>query len=544
MRRIFAGGAAALALAVLAPAAMATASAPQVLRVGTYHGIRGQFKTIQAAVKAAKPNDFILVAPGDYKTTSYSIPSGSGGRFPAGVLITTPDLTLRGMNRNTVIVDGTKKGPACTDNPADQNFGAPAKAGPTGLNGVMVWKADDVTVQNLTACNFLGGSGGDGVTGNEIWWNGGAGSGVIGGWGYSGSYLNATSTFFDAALGMAKAEVLAAEYGLFSSNWDGGTWNDSYTSNMNDSGYYIGACRQLCNQVIDHGWGEYSALGYSGSNSGGSLIVENSTFDNNEDGFDTNSQNGDNPPPQDGECPGTAISPITKTRSCWVFEHNYVYDNNNPNVPTAGEAAAGPVGTGMTISGGRFDTVLDNTFADDDAWGVVLVPYPNSGTPCTGGVKNYPLLGAGSCLFDEYGDALIDNKFMNDGSYGHPTNGAFAQLNLLSGEPADCYSGNTGNGGGPLNAYAAAMQQASAICNLSETAPSDLNANLTFFGEALCDTQTELSPGVAAACPTGPYPRVTAIVNGLHPLPAPSQTPTMPNPCQGVPANPWCPKKS
>ena len=65
-------------------------------------------------------------------------------------------------------------------------------------------------------------------------------------------------------------------------------------------------------------------------------MVENSEFDNNEDGFDTNSQNGDNPPPQDGACPDGGISPITHTQSCWVFIHNYVHDNNNPNVPAAG----------------------------------------------------------------------------------------------------------------------------------------------------------------------------------------------------------------
>src|ERR1700691_1659792 len=37
-----------------------------VLLVGTYHGKSGAFKTIQAAVNAAKPGDWILVAPGDY----------------------------------------------------------------------------------------------------------------------------------------------------------------------------------------------------------------------------------------------------------------------------------------------------------------------------------------------------------------------------------------------------------------------------------------------------------------------------------------------
>ena len=32
--------------------------------------------------------------------------------------------------------------------------------------------------------------------------------------------------------------------------------------------------------------------------------MKNSQFDHNEDGFDTNSQNGgDNPPPQNGACP-------------------------------------------------------------------------------------------------------------------------------------------------------------------------------------------------------------------------------------------------
>ena len=163
----------------------------------------------------------MLVAPGDYKTTSSKTPAGSGGEFPAGVLITKPRLHLRGMNRNTVIVDGTKSGPPCSNAQTNQNFGPQTSSGPAGLNGVMVWKANNVSVQNLTSCNFLGGSGGDGGTGNEIWWNGGADSGRVGGWGYLGSYLNATSTFY-------KDETSAAQYGIFSSNWSGGTWDQTY----------------------------------------------------------------------------------------------------------------------------------------------------------------------------------------------------------------------------------------------------------------------------------------------------------------------------
>ena len=51
---------------------------------------------------------------------------------------------------------------------------------------------------------------------------------------------------------------------------------------------YVGACKQLCNITISHAWMEYNALGYSGTNSGGAIVITHSMFDNNQDGFDTN----------------------------------------------------------------------------------------------------------------------------------------------------------------------------------------------------------------------------------------------------------------
>ena len=54
-----AGALIALLLMVAAPAAGA-----RVLRVGTYHGVRGQYKSIQAAVDAAKPGDWVLIHVG------------------------------------------------------------------------------------------------------------------------------------------------------------------------------------------------------------------------------------------------------------------------------------------------------------------------------------------------------------------------------------------------------------------------------------------------------------------------------------------------
>src|SRR6185437_174624 len=198
-------------------------------------------------------------------------------------VVTTPDLHIRGLNRNTVIVDGTKAGASvpCSSAAPDQNFGPVVGCKAQGRNGIVVWKANDVSIENLTVCNLQGGAG---DSGNEVWWNGGDGSGRIGLSGYAGSYLTGTTGFFST-------ESTAAEYGIFSSNAQGpATWNQIYGSNMNDSGMYVGACLQVCDVNIDHAWMENNALGYSGTNSGGSIVIENSQFDNNEDGVDTNTQ--------------------------------------------------------------------------------------------------------------------------------------------------------------------------------------------------------------------------------------------------------------
>ena len=378
----------------------------RVLLVGTYKGHQGKYTTIQAAADASRPGDWILVAPGDYHEAddaTHPPTAQSAGAF-GGVVITTPKVHLRGMDRATVIVDGTKPGSStpCSSDPTLQNLGAPdGEGGAVGRNGIVVSKANDVSVENLTVCNFLAGTG---DSGNEIWWNGGADSGKIGLHGYVGEYLTATSTFF-------ADNGSAAQYGIFSSNARGpAKWDTVYASNFSDSGMYVGACLQVCDVMIDHAWMEYSALGYSGTNSGGAIIVKNSEFDNNTDGFDTNTQlEGDPPAPQNGACPGNTISPITHTHSCWVFMHNNVHDNNNPNVPRTGNASEGPTGTGMTISGGRNDTVMDNTFSNNGAWGVVFLPFPDPGTPsldqtCSAPAAPEPGLG---CVYDAQGNALV-----------------------------------------------------------------------------------------------------------------------------------------
>jgi hypothetical protein len=245
---------------------------------------------------------------------------------PAGVLITTPGIHLRGMNRNAVVVDGTRSGaPQCSSQPADQ--------GALDRNGVEVFKANGTSIDNITVCNFLRGT----SDGNQIWFNGGDGSGQINLNGFSGNYLTATSSYSSFVSGSVGTccgvNYPAADYGIFSSNSTNGSIKNSYASNMADAAFYIGACQQQCNQTMQYDQGEGSALCLSSTNAGGYLLVENTECDNNKTGLVSNSQNNDDfPSPQIGLCPPGQTGPLG-TQSCTVWMNNNIHDNNNPNVP-------------------------------------------------------------------------------------------------------------------------------------------------------------------------------------------------------------------
>ena len=503
VRRLIAllGGLAVAAAPFVFPAAHA--SAPQTLLVGTFNGIAGQYTTIQAAVDAASPGDTILVAPGVYH---------EAGTDEDGVLVTTPNLRIRGMDRNAVIVDGTKTTSTqpCSNAPADQS---------PGRNGIEV-KADGVYVENLTVCNFLNGPDGEG--GNGVWWNGGDGSGKIGMTTYWGNYLTATSSFFggpDAPMGM---------YGLFVSNARGpGSLNQSYASNMGDSAFYVGACPD-CNAILDGVHAEHSALGYSGTNSGGHLIIRNSEWDDNKAGIVPNSLNNDDaPPPQSGACPNGGTGP-TGTHSCTVIEHNYVHDNNNPNVPGSGIAGSAPVGTGIEISGGNTNTVLANRVEHQGAWGIVLHDFPDTETPppvsdCQGGIKVPGVI----CYFPAFANEVVGNALKGNGFFGNPTNGDLASATLLH-NPGNCFHANTDPAGVTSDPPLIQNPLVMGTCGAPNAGDTTVLA-----AELVC------ASSVLGQCPDLPiahYPRTTTVT-----MPAPPPQPTMPDPCTDVPANAWCP---
>jgi hypothetical protein len=516
---------------------VARAAPGAVLRVGSYQGIPGQYSSIQAAVDAARPGDWVLIGPGDYHETGNRVPPGAVGDDTAGaaVLVTAPGIHIRGMDRNGVVLDGTKPGASqCSSATADQNLGPLGPGGaPTGRNGLIVFKASGVSVENLTACNFL--SGAD-TPGDEIWFDGGGSSGTqqIGSW--RGAYLSATSSYF------AGENQPFAQYGIYASNTFGpGLFTQVYANNMGDAAFYIGACPD-CNTILDNAHGQNSAQGYSGTNSGGHLIIQNSEFDHNHTGFSTNSQNNDDQPsPQSGHCPGNETGP-TGTRSCWLFMHNSVYDNNNPNVPTSpGVVGFSPVGTGVLISGGRFDTVDDNDIHDNGAWGVLLVPEVDTGTPppgahCKGGIGLVVL-----CYFDDWGNEIENNTLSHNGFFGNPSNVDLAEISNLE-FPGNCWHGNVDTSGTVIGAkhFQLGRQQVTSdppfiqypphsICGIPD-AGEPIISILSL--EVACDSQF-LGP-----CPSTVvtnYPRQTAVQ--LMALPP---QPSMPNPCLDVPGNPWC----
>jgi hypothetical protein len=489
----------AAALLVLAAADLAAAHTPRVRKVcngstapcprGGHHG------TIAGAVRHARAGDWIVVWPGVYHEKSSDA---------AGVLVTTPNLHIRGLDRNLVVVDGSNgtAGAPCPADAALQDF--------TPRNGIEVLKTDGTYVENLTVCNYLSDT--NGKAGNQVWWNGGDGSGTIGMGSYWGNYLTATSMYYGGPT------AAMAQYGLFASNASGpGYITYSYASNMGDSDFYVGACPD-CNATLSHVHAENSSLGYSGTNSGGHLIIEDSEFDLNKSGIVPNSLNNDDAPsPQSGRCPGG-------TGSCTFIQRNHVHDNNNPNVPAFGISAEAPVGAGIEISGGMFDTIQDNLVENQGGWGIVVHDFPDTETPppiahCEGGID-----ADGVCTFNAMGNLVMNNTLQNNGSFGNPTNGDLA--NESTANPKNCFSGNMDPAG--LSSDPPMIESSSVDGPPCDQAGPGDGGEL--FVQLACDA------GIFPCPPPSSYPTVTVV----HMLPLVRQDP-MPDPCVGVPSTRWCP---
>jgi Periplasmic copper-binding protein (NosD) len=210
-----------------------------------------------------------------------------------------------------------------------------------------------------------------------------------------------------------------------------------------------------------------------------------------------------------------------------------VHDNNNPNVPTTGSAEAAPTGGGVVISGGRNDTVSGNTIYNNGAWGVLLVPYPDTSTPppvahCEGGIGT-TFEGKSACYFDDWGSEITKNTLTNNGFFGNQGNVDLAEISSLE-NPGNCWHANVDTSGTVTSEPKAIQSPPHSECGIpdaGESLASPLGAQVA------CDT------GFFGECPktvVANYPKLEKVV--MQPLP--KQT-SMPEPCLGVPKNGWCP---
>ena len=456
-------------------------TAPAKVPAGTHY-----FKHIQEAVDASSAGDYVLIEPGIYDE-SVRVTSAQSG------------IWIRGLNRNTVILDGQHK------------------AG----NGILIEQANDVWVENLTVRNFDEGSScGDEECGNEIWWDGGSGSRKIGAHGWYGSYLTAYDTGLDGG------------YGIFTNNEVEGAWEHIYASGFNDSGMYLGACQE-CDARITGAVIEDNALGYSGSNSGGRLVIENSLFRHNSVGVDPNSENpGDPPPPQDGECGRPNIEDpnptplITSTRihRCTIIRHNVIVENNNLTAPAVGNPD-GNWGSGVLLTGDYADLVEANVIAGNTNDGVLGLEYPNPFPP-----------GPETIYFQLAGNRISDNLFIDNGH--NPT---------YKGNP---YAGDLTLTGGYSPLFGGPESHSEDNC-ASDNLFTDATFPAKIEGTWGCQNATTPNPGYGGLpVPPAEFPPAVEYLLQLkveaesrHPVdqPAPPPQPTMPDPCEGVPRNPLCP---
>jgi len=492
-RRVAAGSIRATVIAVVALAFGASAAFAANTEIVTQGQLPAHppkkvayFTTIQAAVEATKKGDWVLIEPGVYNE-EVKVRSAHSG------------IWIRGMNRNTVIIDG--KNELCKHSPC-----------PEGPNGLEVVKANNVYVENLTVRNFSR-EGKNGPGGNDIWWNGGAGSGKIGARGWYGRYLTAYDTGLNGG------------YGIFTNNEISGEWDKIYASGFNDSGMYLGACQE-CRAVINEATMENNALGYSGSNSGGRLVIENSIFRHNTDGIAPNGENpGDGPPPADGQCgrrneehpnPTPHIG-STLIKRCSILRKNLVTENDNLNAPTNGSTEKAPWGVGIELPGVYAYAVEENTITKNPTNGVLGFEYPNPFPPTT--PQEELEKGYGTIFFQLAGNKIANNTFAENGSSGKEfasdvtlEGGLFGTNESIN----NCLSGNTFADA----TYPANIQTGPLSCANKRTGNANPNPYVLYY---LLELQAE-SEGRTPV-----------------PQPAPPAQETMLNACIEAPKSPLCP---
>lgn len=273
---------------------------------GVLH-VPSEVKTLVEAEKLAQPGDLILIAPGTY---------------PEQLQVTTPDITIRGEDRNTVIIDGQGQRPFA-----------------------IVSMADGVRVENLTVtgATFYG------VLFTGLHDDSGPSAPTVNG------YERWDPAKFPPLQRFRVDHVTAINnglYGIYAFNSQHGVIADSYASGSADSGIYVGQCHD-CDIVVQNNVAERNAVGFENSNASDSVIVLGNRLAGNRIGLTLLSNYQEAFVPQRGN----------------VVVGNLISDNAEPQSPAHVE---GGFGIGVGISGGVENLIERNRIAGNPRAGVVF----------------------------------------------------------------------------------------------------------------------------------------------------------------------------
>ncbi len=335
---------------------------------------------------AAPGADGVLQVPEEFDTIQAAVDAAEPGDlvliapgvYHEAVDVETDEITIRGLDRDGVVLDGQLE--------LD--------------NGIRVLGASGVAVENLTAINYAF---------NGVFFTSANG--------YRASYITTHRT---------------GDYGIYAFDSVGGQIDHSHTIGSRDAGVYIGQCYP-CDAVIDSVVSENNGLGYSGTNSGGNLLIVNSVFRNNRVGIVPNSGSYE------------LCYPERET----TIVGNLVHSNNQTDTPAI-DVALLAQGNGILVAGGVLNTIERNRVFDHVRTGIGLVPFleesPNDDLPtrdewavtCDEQKAEAPAVPEGALLWDSSENRVIGNVVSDSGL-------ADIAVGTAGTDPAtlgNCWSGN------------------------------------------------------------------------------------------------------
>ncbi len=269
------------------------------------------YKTIQAAVNAARSGDTVKIADGTYKAP------------------TVEGFKIEGAAKNGIKLVGNVK------NPTKVFIDATGK-----LNGVIINSANKVTLQGMSTRGYVA----------------------------NGFFAaNVDGYTMDRLLASGDSRAGDNSYGLFAFNSVGGTITNSEANYNTDAGFYIGQTpvqtkpkRTIVRNISS--WG--NVLGWSGTNMR-YVTITKSKFFNNGTGLVPNALTSELYPPEEDN--------VIVDNDIYWNNFNYYKASPFPKVTPAAGAIPYPVGIGVLLFGGRRQTVSKNRVFGNWGAGIGLI---------------------------------------------------------------------------------------------------------------------------------------------------------------------------